>query len=200
MATTRPKSAGGDLRALSVSLPVDYAGRTGHEILKLRERIAALFDELRYPLYRYLLCLGIRPEEAEETIQETFLRLCRHLHGGGRDENLRGWVFRVAHNVAINRIKNQQFALAVTEDEWKSLAETTIHPGLGPEELVLRKEKMMRLQASISALSPQQQQCVHLRAEGFRYREIAEILGVAVPTVGESLRRAMEKLTRDAHG
>jgi RNA polymerase sigma-70 factor (ECF subfamily) len=183
-----------------VCLPADHAGREGQEILKLRERVAALFDELRFPLYRYLLCLNIRPEEAEEVIQETFLRLCRHLHARGRDENLRGWVFRVAHNVAVNRLKSNHFALGASEEEWTALAETTVHPGLGPEELVLRKEKMMRLQASIGALSPLQQQCVHLRAEGFRYREIADILDVAIPTVGESLRRAMEKLTRDAHG
>ena len=56
---------------------------------------------------------------------------------------------------------------------------------------------MARVQTAMSSLSEQQKQCLFLRAEGFRYREIAEILGVSISTVAESLRRAIRKLTSE---
>ena len=64
---------------------------------------------------------------------------------------------------------------------------------------MLRKEKVLRVYAAISMLSAQQKQCLYLRAEGFRYREIAEILGVTISTVAESLRRAIKKLMGDSN-
>jgi RNA polymerase sigma-70 factor (ECF subfamily) len=197
MSTFRSKGDGGDVQALRVSLPADVTGKEGQTILKLEERVIALFDELRLPIYRYLLCMNIPSQEAEEIVQETFLKLYKHLHAGGRYDNPRGWVFRVAHNSGLNSIKSRKVHFAAGEDEWSALAETMTDPAAGPEELLLKKEKMRRLHVTMATLSPQQRQCLHLRMEGFRYREIAGILGVAVPTVGESLRRAMEKITRE---
>ncbi|MBK6724628.1 MAG: helix-turn-helix transcriptional regulator [Acidobacteria bacterium] len=43
-------------------------------------------------------------------------------------------------------------------------------------------------------LTLNERQCLYLRAEGFRYREIAEIMNIGVPTVGEYLRRSIDKL------
>src|ERR1700694_5178085 len=77
-------------------------GQEGQRTLKLEEQITQLFTQLREPVYRYLLCLGVTSTEAEEITQETFLRLFRHLHAGGAEVNLRGWIFRVAHNIGIN--------------------------------------------------------------------------------------------------
>jgi RNA polymerase sigma-70 factor (ECF subfamily) len=71
-------------------------------------------------------------------------------------------------------------------------------PSLNPEELFLQKEQLLRLDSAMSQLTERQRQFVHLRAEGLRYREIAEVLGTTVSTVNETLRRAivriMEKL------
>ena len=67
-------------------------GLESQRSLKLEERSVRLYDELREPLYRYLLCLGLVTEEVEEVIQETFLRLFKHLDGGGREDNLRSCV------------------------------------------------------------------------------------------------------------
>jgi len=55
---------------------------------------------------------------------------------------------------------------------------------------------MERLSASLKWLSAQELQCLLLRAEGLRYREISEVLGIATSTVGEFLQRALRKLTR----
>jgi RNA polymerase sigma-70 factor, ECF subfamily len=65
-----------------------------------------------------------------------------------------------------------------------------------PERVLLEREKFRRLHDAVSALSPQQRHCLHLRVEGFRYREIAEIVGISTSTVGEFLGRAVKRLRR----
>jgi RNA polymerase sigma-70 factor, ECF subfamily len=181
-------------------LPATTVGDEDQTALRLEEHFIDLFDTYRLPTYRYLICTHVAPEDADEIIQETFLRLYKHLHGGERIENYRGWIFRVAHNLAVNELKSRKYISATSAEEWVDLVESRMDLTPGPEELVLFKEKMMRLRTTILKLSPQQQQCLHLRTEGFRYREIAEILGVEIPTVAESLRRAIERLTSERHG
>jgi RNA polymerase sigma-70 factor, ECF subfamily len=181
--------------SLTLCGSLTVTSQEGQRTLTLEERITRLFDELRGPLYRYLLCLSVNSTEADEIVQETFFRLYRHLHHGGRDDNLRGWAFRVAHNISINELKRRKH---VAEGDVELLPEfnpSTADSMLSPEEAFIRKEKMTRIHIAMSTLSEQQNECLHLRVEGFRYREIAEILGVTISTVAESLRRAIRKLS-----
>jgi DNA-directed RNA polymerase specialized sigma24 family protein len=62
-----------------------------------------LYRELRKPLLRYLVCLGLSTDEAQDVVQDAFLSLHRHLASGRSQENIRSWLFRVAHNRARNR-------------------------------------------------------------------------------------------------
>jgi RNA polymerase sigma-70 factor (ECF subfamily) len=172
----------------------------GQRTLKLEEQITQLFDELRQPVRRYLLCLNVSPMETEEIIQDTFLRLFRHLHSGGREDNLRGWIFRVAHNIGINELKKRKYLGPSNSLEGADLSALSIDPAPNPEEILLRKERMVRTHGAISALSGRQKQCLYLRAEGFRYREIAELLGVTVSTVAELLHRAIQRLAKESNG
>lgn len=162
---------------------------------KLEQRVVDMYDSLRLPVVRYLICLGLRPEDADEIVQETFLRVYKHLRADGADPNLRGWVFRVAHNLAINHCKKQRGHQPLCDlencDEVFGLAD----PSPSAEEVVLRKERMRRVVRAMQNLSTQEVQCVHLRAEGFRYREIAKIVGIGVSTVADSLQRALTKLS-----
>lgn len=168
--------------------------------VKLEERVTRLFELLREPVYHYLLVIFRRPAEAEDITQETFLQLYKHLHDGERIENVRFWIFRVAHNLAINRQKRERIYELLAEPTWEEIRERLADSALDPEQLLLRQEKMQRLHAAMAWLSPQERQCLHLRAEGFRYREIAEILGIATPSVAEFLRRGIRKLMRTNNG
>ena len=189
----------GHVLNLDLSARVTVLGQEGQRTLKLEDQITQLFDELRQPMRRYLLCLNVSPMETEEIIQDTFLRLFRHLHSGGREDNLRGWIFRVAHNIGINELKRRKYLGPSNPRLGADLTTLSIDPAPNPEELLLRKERMVRTHAAISALSGRQKQCLYLRAEGFRYREIAELLGVTVSTVAELLHRAIKKLTKESN-
>ena len=70
---------------------------------RVEEEVVALFDEFRDRLLRYLLSFGLTIPDGEEVIQEVFLSLFQHLQRGGQRNSLRGWLFRVAHNLALKR-------------------------------------------------------------------------------------------------
>ena len=77
-----------------------------------------LFDQFRNPLLRYVVSLGLSFHDGEEIIQEVFLALFRHLQLGKSRRNLRGWVFRVAHNLALKqRTANKKAQATLDSDE-----------------------------------------------------------------------------------
>src|SRR5580704_9827438 len=83
---------------------------------KLEEEVVALFEQLRSPLLRYLLSFRIAVPDAEEIVQEVFLSLFQHLRQGKSRANLQGWLFRVAHNLALKkRIMSRRQSSAVPE-------------------------------------------------------------------------------------
>src|ERR1035438_5233115 len=107
------------------------AGDSGN---RLEEEVVALFDRFRDPLLRYLSSFGLAFADGEEVIQEVFLSLFQHLNRGKSRDNLRGWLFRVAHNLALKRRHR-------TLRDFGSRAETGAEelarePGPGPEEQV----------------------------------------------------------------
>lgn len=152
---------------------------------------ATLFEQQRLSVCRYLTSLGLRPQVASEIAQESFLRLYRHLRSKGRSENLRGWVFRVAHNLAMNELRRAAANGEILLDEADRARD--------PEQVLLQKERMHRIRDTIRMLPRRQQECLHLRAEGLRYREIAQVLGIGVSSVAESVQRALGALTRACH-
>jgi RNA polymerase sigma-70 factor (ECF subfamily) len=156
----------------------------------LAEEIVALFDLWREPLLRYLVSLGLPVPDGEEIVQEVFLALFQHLRRGGGRANLRGWVFRVAHNLGLKR-RRQPRAASV---EWRRLCD----PAPGPEEQFLQNETDRRLQAVLRALPEQDRRCLVLRAEGLRYREIAGILAMSLGAVSMSLARSLARMARAA--
>jgi RNA polymerase sigma-70 factor (ECF subfamily) len=156
-----------------------------------------IFDELRVPLSQYLRRLGLSREDSEEIVQETFLRLFERLRDKGQGGNPHGWAFRVAHNLAIDRYKDQRRCATKNPQEWDGLIASLMDRLPNPEESMMSREEVARINRAISSLSIRQSQCVYLRAEGFRHREIAKLLGVTMATVAESLRRASRKLRGD---
>jgi RNA polymerase sigma-70 factor (ECF subfamily) len=158
--------------------------------------LVALFDEYRDPLLRYLATLGLPFSDGEEVIQEAFLALFLHLRGGKSRENLRGWLFRVAHNIGLKRrYRNRDGAPARATD---SGAERILDSAANPEEAAAHSQTTERLLAVVRALPEQDRQCLFLRAEGLRYREIAGVLDISLGAVSISLARSLARMARIA--
>jgi RNA polymerase sigma-70 factor (ECF subfamily) len=149
-----------------------------------------LFQELRKPLLRYLAGLGLSPDEAQDIAQDSFLALHKHLSAGGPRTNIRSWLFRVAHNRARNCQQSYVQRMAEPLDPVSDVASQQA----SPEQLVLTNEKFQRLDMAVRSLDPQQRECLMLRAEGLRYREIADVLDLSTSTVADIIERAIKKL------
>ena len=152
-----------------------------------------LFEQFRNPLLRYVISLGLSVHDGEEIIQEVFMALFRHLQMGKSRRNLRGWVFRVAHNLALKQhLVNRKAQAKLDSDEEVAQRQPDMRPN--PEEQAANKQSMERMQAVLRALPEQDRYCLSLRAEGLRYREIAAALGISLGAVSIALTRSLAKI------
>ncbi|MBV9762498.1 MAG: RNA polymerase sigma factor [Acidobacteriaceae bacterium] len=159
----------------------------------VRRLVLEQYDRECVPLRRYLQFLGMDADSAQETVHEAFLKLHQHLLGGGDRANLRAWLYRVSHNLA----RNTQSAFRSSRTD--SLPDVTVSgelasPAASIEQELLAEERNRLVRDAIGGLSAAQRDCLVLRAQGFKYREIAEVLNLSVSTVGENIQRGLEKV------
>lgn len=173
--------------------PVDAGSQVASP---LEIEVVELFEELRERLLRYLLVLGLSVHDGEEIVQESFLLLFQHLQRGKSRQNLRGWIFRVARNLALKQRAANQLRLRRTVDFDETLPEHHVDQNPNPEEEVGSRQRQKRLLAVVGALPEQDRSCLAMRADGLRYREIARALGISLGSVAASLARSLEKLGR----
>jgi len=172
-------------RIKSPGVPAEPSALEGEVIL--------LFDQYRDPLFRFVLSVGLPVQDGEEIIQEVFLALFRHLREGRSRRNLPGWLFTVAHNLALKQRQiNHRSDERLDRDEASALELSDHSPG--PEAQVLHQERQKRLARVVQSLPEQDRCCLRLRAEGLRYREIAGVLGISLGSVASSLARSLARL------
>jgi RNA polymerase sigma-70 factor, ECF subfamily len=162
---------------------------------EIEREVMDLFEQFRNPLLRYALSFGLPVHDAEEVVQEVFLSLFRHLQLGRSRKNLRGWIFRVAHNLALKQRYANQRSCDKTASN-RTIAEEQSDPSPNPEEHLSSAQRQRRLLAVVQALPEADQGCLRLRAEGLRYREIASVLGMSLGAVSISLTRSLARLVR----
>jgi RNA polymerase sigma-70 factor, ECF subfamily len=163
---------------------------------ELEALVICLFDKFQGRVLNYVLTCGLPFHDAEDVVQETFLSLFRHLELGRPRSNLNGWLFRVAHNLALKRRKSS-LPFEANFDPHKILARQ-MAPGLSPESQFAFGQMHQRLHAVFEALPDQEQRCLYLRAEGLKYRDIAQVLDISLGTVSASLSRALARMVRAA--
>jgi RNA polymerase sigma-70 factor, ECF subfamily len=157
----------------------------------LEREVVALFDELRDRMLRYLLGFGLSMADSEEIVQDSFLALFLHLRKGRSRRNLRSWLFRVAHNLALkNRQSSHRKARYLIDGHYATCGSIA-----SPEDEFSQTQTQQRLQSVFQALPERGQRCLSLRAEGFTYREIAEVLGISLGAVAISLARALARFS-----
>jgi RNA polymerase sigma-70 factor (ECF subfamily) len=168
------------------------------EPMDLEQNVIRAYETLRTPVYQYLAATFGDPVEAEDLAQETFLRLYVYWAGGKTiaGDRLRSWIFRVAHNLAIDRTRSTKFIQDLASEEYRAVVLQVPDGRRDPEETLLDRERFSAIRNGLALLSAQERRCLYLRAEGFCYREIAEILNITSSSVAEFLRRAMRKMAR----
>ena len=179
--------------AAELSFPIPASAAVSEKPSEIECEVIRLFDQFRNPLLRYVLSFGLSVHDAEEVTQDVFLALFRHLQRGKSRRNLRGWIFRVAHNLALKkRAANKRIQAAMDDDARIVHAKPDTTPN--PEEQMASGQTLQHLRTVLRALPEQDRCCLALRAEGLRYREIAATLGISLGSVSLSLTRTLARL------
>jgi RNA polymerase sigma-70 factor (ECF subfamily) len=160
---------------------------------ELESVVVGLFDQFQGRVVHYVLTCGLPLADAEDVVQETFLSLFRHLELGRPRSNLSGWIFRVAHNLALKRRRS---SLVHGVDRDHHILARQAAPDSNPEAHFAFHQMHQRLRAVFEALPEQERRCLYLRAEGLKYRDIARVLDISLGAVSASLSRALARMTR----
>jgi RNA polymerase sigma-70 factor (ECF subfamily) len=154
-----------------------------------RQTVADLYATERDDLYRYLVSSGVEPAQAQDAAQEAFLRLYVALRDGASINTPKGWIYRVAHNLAVDSLRRDRRHTAISDQLASVLAALENN-----ERDLIEREWLENVYRAVSRLSPQQRACLELRARGLQYSEIGAVLKIRTSTVGEFLRRGIKQL------
>lgn len=152
-------------------------------------------------LYNTAMRLSRNAQDAEDLVQETYLKAYRHFDKFEPGTNLKAWLFKILKNTFINEYRRRQLRplesdFGEIEEAFENeVAEHGSQPIQTPEDEVLAASLDERVQKALAAL-PNDYRMVVLLAdvEGFAYREIAEILDIPVGTVMSRLYRGRKQL------
>jgi RNA polymerase sigma-70 factor (ECF subfamily) len=155
---------------------------TSFETLFLRH-----YDRVYGLLFRLLGDRG----EAEDVLQEVFLKLYYHPLRFDEENNVSAWLYRVATNMGYNAIRGRKRL-----DQRNSYLVPDASPD--PADTVAQREAATKVRTALAKLNPRQVQLLLLRQMGLSYEELATACGIAPTSVGTLLARA-GKAFRDVY-
>lgn len=165
-------------------------------MLRLRGGDRAAFEELyglyQKPLVNYLFRLCWNRALAEDLLQEAFLRLWKAAPTYQPTAKVSTYIFRIAHNLFLNEAaKRREKALERADAEMRA----------DPSSDLNRREVQSAVQKAIEALPDGERECLLLSEyNGFKYAEIAEVLGIPVGTVKSRMFSAVQRLKEALKG
>jgi len=188
------------LEASALHAPSGLGRITAHgPLLRLRsdDQLVALFrmgydeafgtihDRYRQRLFAYTRqMLGGSRSDAEDVLQDVFLRAYGALRNDDRPVTLRAWLYRVAHNRCIDHLRRPRPSAA----EIYELSRTPAHD---PQDETARREDLRRLVQDVQRLPEQQRSALLMRElDGLSYSELADALDTSVPAIKSLLVRA----------
>ena len=143
-----------------------------------------LFEAHGAAVYRFAMVLLQQHQDAEDCVQETFLKLLRHLDAGGDTSNVRGWIFTVAAHAARDRQRRRRRWVP-----WLPAHDAQVLPAALPDE----DGRLTRARAALECLPARDRLLLALRAQGLSYRDIAAATGIRPASVGRLLARAGDR-------
>ena len=146
-------------------------------------------------LYGYAMTLTRNATEAEDLVQETYVRAASAANQPGADSNLKGWLFVVMRNAWLNQLRHKNSGPRFVELELGEPAAVEVQDN--PHVVYLRKLERQQVREAIERLPHAYREIVVLRdIEGFTYQEIATVLDCPAGTVMSRLGRARGRLRK----
>ena len=145
-----------------------------------------LYHGISASVYAFALSILKNSHDAEDVLHDCFV----NLYGAAGEYRSEGkpmaWILTVARNLCLRRLRQQQKTTALSQEDW--------HACLTAQTRMTAEEKVV-LEQCMEKLSDQERQIVVLHAvAGFKHRQIAELMDMALPTVLSKYHRAIKKL------
>jgi RNA polymerase sigma-70 factor (ECF subfamily) len=153
------------------------------------DEVLRLFEVHGSPLYRFCRFTLGRSDEAEDVVQETFLKLLHHLQHGGDRRNLKSWLFTVAANACRDRTRRRVRWLPWTAER----DDRTVEPIDPAGDVRQKPDTTERARTAFRGLSHRDRLLLSLRAQGLSYKDIAVASGIRQQSVGRLLARALDR-------
>ena len=150
------------------------------------EVVTALYEQLRPALLGYAYHLTGSTRDAEDVVQIAFLQLFDQVSHRSDIRNLRGWIYRAVHSLAVSNARVAQRDSVIKE--WFSDAEAADEQTV-EQELLQRQE----IEQALNVLGERERHCLLLRAEGLSYQEIGGVLEISAKSVSVYLARGLKK-------
>ena len=152
------------------------------------ESFEALFHEYWAPVHRLLLRMVVDPAEAEDLALETFYRLHKYLPALDQEFNIRGWLQRVATNLALHSIRSfkrrERYEISAGKGALEEASENQ------PPEIFGEKEDRRIARTALAQMNPRQAELLIMRHSGMAYKDIAAALSLSPTSIGPLLVRA----------
>jgi RNA polymerase sigma-70 factor (ECF subfamily) len=167
---------------------VPYAMKLSKSNNKSDESFESIFREHWTSIHRFVSRMVIDPSEAEDLALETFFRLYKHRPSEHDDSNTRGWLFKVATNLALQSIRSfkrrEYYEINAGKDALDDPHENQ------PSRIFAKKEEQHLVRVALGQMKSRQAELLIMRHSGMAYKEIADTLQLSPTSIGPLLLRA----------
>ncbi|KKP79490.1 MAG: hypothetical protein A2271_02510 [Candidatus Moranbacteria bacterium RIFOXYA12_FULL_35_19] len=165
------------------------------------ERYGEIMERYQGKLFAYLYRLIGSREETQDILQDIFIKVYKNLKSYDKTRKFSSWIYRIAHNEAVNHIKRKSLKRFIP---WEDIASTKdklemVSSEESADKAWLRKEIGREVNMAMEKLPLKYRQVLALRYYADKsYQEIGKILGKSVNTVGTLISRAKKKLAQES--
>jgi RNA polymerase sigma-70 factor (ECF subfamily) len=167
------------------------------------EALGQLVEKYRRPLFGFILRFSGGREDAEEIFQEVWVRAIKNMNHY-RQKSLLSWLFRIAHNLMIDRVRRRKFMVSLdtpASADGVPLEDQLASVDLGPDGLYGGRDLGVRIEAAAEKLPPEQREVFWLRMQAdLSFKEIAKIQKCSINTALARMQYALSKLRSELAG
>ena len=155
-----------------------------------KQAYANIIDKYKNQLYATILRMTKNPQDAQDLVQDAFIKVYRNLDKYDASGSFSGWLYRVAINHCMDEFRKKRYSTVQVE-----IDETKVVNREHPEVVFLKKEKSRQLERLIATLPEDERLIILLRyVNEISYEEISEVMDVPLSTVRNKLHRAKKKM------
>lgn len=162
------------------------------QLHETRRNFLALVAELRPELHRYCARMTGSSADGEDVVQDALARAYYELSALKEVPALRGWLFRIAHNRALDFLRRYDRRMS---EPLETVAQREDEATAAPDEVLIREQAIHTAISRFLELAPTQRSCVVLKdVLGHSLEDIGQLLGLSVPAVKAALHRGRSRL------